>query len=350
MDLPIIQEAFEATAEAYLSSRNLPGLAVALVMDGTPVSVRGFGSCGGDSGSPVTGRTLFHIASVSKTFVATEILKLAEQGRLEIDRPVADYLPYFAFEDSRYRTITIGNMLSHGSGLCYSDDSRWGLGPDDDGALERYVRSLAGLRLTRDPGTVFHYNNTCFEILGALIAVVRGITFEDALEEDVLKPLGMAHSSFLPARVDQTRRAWPHVREEGSGRVVESPVYPYNRKHGPSSTLHTSAEDLCRYLAAYLGQGGGVLRRESIDLAFTPRLSCGEERPGTQVGLSWFLGSHRDVPIRTHGGNDTGFSSRLFLAPGHDLGIAILCNCDFCDTAELAGLLLDAAMSGEPRH
>lgn len=339
-----MKEAVESAAADYLASRELPGLAIALVHQGSPVTARGFGCLDIRTGAPVTGTSIFHLASVSKTFVAAELLLLAERKVVAIDRPAAEFLPSFTFADPRYRAITLGHMLSHTSGVSYSDDSRWGLGPDDDGALTRYVRSLANLGLVRAPGEAFHYNNTCFEILGALIAEVRGTSFEEAMRADLLAPTGMASSSFFPDHVDQAMRAWPHLRDETANRVIPSPVYPYNRKHGPSSTLHSSAVDLCRFLAMCLEGGGGILKPESLALAFTPRASCGPERPGTQIGLSWFLGTHRGLPIRFHGGHDTGFTSRLLLAPGPGIGLAILCNCDDCETAELALLLLDAAL------
>ena len=344
-----MKAAVASAAEACVPEWRLPGLAVGLVVRSTPVLATGFGRLDMRQEAPVTGRSIFHLASVSKTFVAAELLLLAQQGLIGIDRPVADYLPYFRLADPRWREITIGHMLSHTSGLRHSDDSRWGLGPDDDGALERYVRSLSELGLCHDPGVAFHYNNTCFEVLGALISEVRGAGFEAAIRADLLLPLGMEGSSFLPGEVDPLLRARPHLRDEASGGPVPSPVYPYNRKHGPSSTLHASAEDLCRYLAACLGGDAGVLPRQSLEAAFTPRAGCGPERPGLRIGLAWFLGRHRGLPIRFHGGQDTGFTSRVLLAPDQGIGLAVLCNCDDCDTEALALRLLDAALGELPQ-
>src|SRR5205085_10165413 len=107
----------------------------------------------------VTPETLFHLASVTKTFVATAILQLAERGRLDIDAPVVTYLSYFRLHDERYQDITIAQMLSHTSGMPDTEEYGWDRPEYDDGALERYVRSLGALSLIAAPGEKYAYSN-----------------------------------------------------------------------------------------------------------------------------------------------------------------------------------------------
>src|SRR5262245_44894457 len=126
----------------------LPGLAVGLVKDHELVYARGFGVKSLATGDPITPTSLFHLASVSKPFVATAIVQLVEKGQVDLHAPVVKYLPYFKLDDERYTTITVQQMLTHTSGMPSSpEDFGWDRPEYDEGALERYVRSLSPEKL-----------------------------------------------------------------------------------------------------------------------------------------------------------------------------------------------------------
>ena len=159
---------------------DLPGFAVGAVVDGKTVYARGFGVRKAGMKEPVTMKTMFHLASVSKPFSATAyLLQLASRGLLELDDPVQAHLPSFNLDDKRCREITIAQMLSHVSGMPDVEDYEWDQPEYDDEAMERYVHSLSARRLLSDPGEKYAYSNMAFECLGALIARVSGMTFEE---------------------------------------------------------------------------------------------------------------------------------------------------------------------------
>ncbi|HYN86935.1 MAG TPA: serine hydrolase domain-containing protein, partial [Ardenticatenaceae bacterium] len=158
-----IEAQIEPLVERMVESFGLAGLALSVVSGGELVYARGFGVRDLLTREPVTPHSLFHVASVSKPFVATAIMQLIEQGRIDLETPVVAYLPYFVLGDERFRDITVRQMLSHTSGMPDADDYHWYAPEDDEGALERYVRGLAGERLLAAPGEKFASSNIAYE-------------------------------------------------------------------------------------------------------------------------------------------------------------------------------------------
>jgi CubicO group peptidase (beta-lactamase class C family) len=143
-----------------LREKKIPGVAVGIVEDGRLVYARGFGVMKvGDTSKPVTAETLFHMASVTKPFVATAVMQLVEQDKVDLNAPVTKYLPYFRLKDPRFRFITVRQLLTHTSGMPDVEDYLWDKPEYDDGSLERYVRSLTDKDLRWQPGSQFAYSN-----------------------------------------------------------------------------------------------------------------------------------------------------------------------------------------------
>ena len=180
-------------------------------------------------------------------------MQLAEQGQVDLDMPVTKYLPYFRIADDRYRAVTIRQMLTHTSGMPDEVDYEWDKPQYDDGALERYVRSLSGrnLKLEFQPGSKFQYSNMAYEVLGDLIAKVSGTSFEDYVRLHILEPLGVTRSTLLPKDADPKLMTWGQVLDE-QGDPLRSRVFPYNRMHSPSSDLLSNAMDMARWVMVNL--------------------------------------------------------------------------------------------------
>jgi CubicO group peptidase (beta-lactamase class C family) len=193
-----LKQLLDPLIEKGLQTDPTPGLAFGIVHNGRLVYARGFGVMTlGHPEKSVTPGTLFHMASVTKPFVATCVMQLWEQGKVDLDAPVMKYVSYFRLNDPRYRSITVRQMLTHSSGMPDVEDYEWNKPQYDDGALERYVRSLSKQKLLWDPGTKMAYSNMAYEVLGDLIAKVSGMSFEDYVDVHILKPLGMNSSTLL---------------------------------------------------------------------------------------------------------------------------------------------------------
>lgn len=339
----------EPLAREVVASFALAGLAIGVVKRGEFVYSQGFGVRSLETGEPVTPRTLFHLASVSKPFVATAVVQLVERGEIALEAPVVTYLPYFTLADPRHREITVQQLLSHASGMPDADDYRWYAPEEDDGALERYVRGLTGEKLLTAPGEEYAYSNAGFEVLGDLIAKVSGQPFEDYVKRHILDPLAMRDSTFLRREVSPDLAATPHFA--APLRVLPG-AYPYNRAHGPSSTLHSSVEEMSHWLIANLSRGSfhgqRILAPASYDLLWHPSLETGEEGWGEAAGLGWFLGTYRGHRVLHHNGGDPGFESNIVLLPDAAAALVVLANANTAPLGRLADAVLDALLGERP--
>lgn len=317
----------EATITAALATGKLAGLAVGLVQANAIVYTKGFGVRNLETGEPVTAESLFHLASVSKPFSATAIMQLVEQGKVALADPVVKHPPYFKLADDRAREITIRQMLNHTAGMPDVEDYEWEQGQSDEGALERYVRSLVDATLIAAPDEKFAYSNIAFEVLGDLIAKVSGLSFETYMQTQILRPLGMTRSTFLRSEVPAALATTPHV---GAERAAVSPLYPYNRRHAPSSTLHSNAVEMCRWALANLNHGTldgtRILQPATYDLLFK---RYRETEAGNAVGLSWFHADYKGYRRISHGGGDTGYASYFALFPDQQAAVAVMANNDW---------------------
>jgi len=154
--------------EAQVHERSIPGLTAAVVRGGEIIYAGAFGERRLGRGQPLTPDHVFHFASVSKPFVATAIVQLAERGQIRLDDLVTEYLPYFELADPAYRQITIRQMLNHTSGMPDVEDYEWGRPQYDAGAAERYVRSISSESMLWAPGGGYRYSNMAFDTLGGV--------------------------------------------------------------------------------------------------------------------------------------------------------------------------------------
>jgi CubicO group peptidase (beta-lactamase class C family) len=327
---------------------NTPGLAIGIIDHGILVFVKGYGVA--DGSKPVTPRTVFHVASITKTFVGTGVLQLVEEGRVDIDAPVQKYLPYFALDDPRTSTITVRQMLTHTSGMPDVDDYEWNKPQYDNGALERYVRSLKSKKLLFDPGTNFAYSNIAYEVLGDLIAKTSGESFEDFVTSHQLKPLGMRESTLLFKNVDH--RLLAEGYSKSNGQLVKIRDYPYNRIHTPSSNLMSSVSDLARWSLANMNygtlKGHRILKASSYGTLWKAQRALPEVLPGASVAISWFLQDRGSKHVVLYNGDDTGFKAAIRIVPSRKVAVIVLTNSDSAPTFELADRILDIVSPDSP--
>ena len=343
--------------DTFLGWQGAAGVAVAVVRD-EEVAARGSGVRDVGTGSPVTAETMFHLASVSKTFVATVIVSLATAGEpggpvVDLDAPVTEWVPELTLADGRAAEVTPRRLLSHTSGLPDVSDYGWHDPQLGDDALSEFARSLSGWRLQTDPGTAFAYSNAGFELLGLLLSRVTGSTFEEAVRQRVLAPLGMRASTFLRRDVPDHLAASPHV---GMPLSVPAGVYPYTRRHAPSSTLHSNLVEMCRWMMAHFepvdAAGGAPERWARLDAGLVevmsqPVVAVGRPPWEETFALGWAVGSYGGHRTVSHSGADPGFGSRLVLVPDQRTGVVVLANSNTVPTWDLAAAALDLALADD---
>ena len=345
--------------ESFLGANDAAGLAVAVVREGEVIS-RGFGVRDVGTGASVTAETMFHLASVSKPFVATGIVLLATahdtgEPAIDLDAPIVALIPEFTLADGRAGEVTARGLLTHSSGLPDVSDYGWHEPQLGDDALSEFARSLAGWRLQAEPGSVFSYSNAGFELLGLLLSRATGTTFEHAVRQLVLAPLGMRRSTFLRAEVPAHLAASPHV---GMPLKVPEGAYPYTRRHAPSSTLHSNLVEMCRWMKAHLEPVDGTPNRSDeqsarldadlLDLRWRPVVPVGRPPWEEAASLGWSVGHYRGYRTLSHSGLDPGFGSKLVLVPERRTGVVVLSNSNTVPSSAIAAAAIDIALADPP--
>ena len=349
------QKELDAVLSEIMTRWDIPGLAVGIVEGDEIVYAGTFGVQSVETRTPVTLDSIFCVASVSKCFVATAVVQMAERGKIDLDAPLTQYLPYFRMDDERYRQITIRQMLSHTSGMPDMDEHEYDemvRHPEwDEGAAERYVRALSTQKMIASPGERFSYSNIAYNVLGDLLAKLSGMSFESAMHECILFPSGMANSTFLLADVPPGLLAVPHLH---SPEVRVNPIYPYHRADAPASFLHATVVDMCHWAMTSLSRGGylgnRILPRAAYDLMWTPVADWGSTRPSIyeDMGLGWTLGHFKGVATVSHGGMGFGWTDFLLILPGTNSAAVVLCNGESFARTRIVHALADVLLGQRP--
>jgi CubicO group peptidase (beta-lactamase class C family) len=340
--------------EEIRSRWSIPGLGVGIVEAGRVIHTRCLGVQSLDTGAPVTEKSMFCLASVGKCFVASAVMQLVERGNIHLDAPIVRYLPYFKLEDERFQLITIRQVLSHTSGIPDMDEFEYNdlvAHPEmDEGAAERYVRTMGRLKLIHAPGEKFLYSNIAYNILGALVARVSGQTFEETMRANILLPSGMHDSTFLPSEMDPQRLVSPHLRLPA---MTVNPVTAYHRADAPASFLHASVEDMCAWAMTLLNggvhQGRQLLSPASLNLMWTAAAQRGSPPLRENMGLGWNLGHFEGVRTVSHGGGGFGWTCLFILLPDMSSGAIILSNDDSSSIWRLNYAVIRTMLDLEPQ-
>ena len=352
----LYENELNAVLQETMQRWDIPGLAVGLVEGSEIVYAKGFGVQSLATRAPVTLDSVFCVQSVSKCFVATAVMQMAERGELDLDAPLVQYLPYFRLDDARCRQITLRQALSHTSGMPDLDEIEYVTlvsQPEvDEGAAERFVRGLSGRKLVASPGERFSYSNIAYNVLGDLLAKVSGQSFERLMRERILIPAGIPHSTFLLADVPPNRLAMPHLR---SPEMRVNAPYPYHRADAPSSFLHTTVVELCRWAITSLQQGSDAGRRLLSPAGYAQMWTAvaerGSQRPSIyeHMGLGWTLGHYKDVKTVSHGGAGFGGSAFLLLLPEVKRAAVVLCSEESNAHYRIVQALADALLGEKPQ-
>jgi len=324
--LSTVFDELSAFIEERLGEWSVPGLTVAVLHDGATAE-RGLGVAHAETGCPVRADTLFQIGSITKVFTATVAMQLMEGGKLDLDAPVIQYLPDLKLaDDHAQRTITMRHLLTHTSGLegDYFADFGWG-----DDALARYVASLQSIRQWTQPGQLWSYCNSGFNLAGRVIEVLEQKPYEQVVKERIFEPLGMSRSTFFAHEAITFPVSVGHSYDpvSGAGPTIARP-YPIPRTSNPAGGIISTVGDLLRFAALHLqgGQAGERRLLDSVSVEAMQRPQVKAANFADAYGIGWALrtpGGHRLVE---HGGSTNGFQAQLVLVPEQRFAIAILTN------------------------
>ena len=343
----------QAQIEAYVQERmerwKIPGLSLVVVWDGRVVHSGGYGYADLESGTPMTAETLVGLGSTGKGMTALAVLQLVERGEVELDAPVTRYLPEFKVADERGPGITVRQLLSHTAGLPASDRSAFerARGAEDDGALDRQVRMLGRVKLSRAPGSGWEYANDGFNVAGLIVQAVSGLSYEQYLAEHVFGPLGMARTTFDPILAAELGLAQGYVKRGDA--LVPEPA-PFGRAYSPAGMVISDADDIARYLTALLDggvyEGERIISEASLREMWRPMVTA---RGRTSYGLGWYVADQEGMRIVGHRGSIRTMGSALLLVPDLKLAVGVLANLSGDAHNDIASGLLGMLLGIEPR-
>jgi len=268
------------------------------------------------TGVETTEDSVFQIGSITKTWTATMIAQLVEEGRLSLESTVADVLPGVRLGTPDLSgQVTVRHLLTHSSGLdgdVFTDTGR------GDDAVSRYVEGLAGVAAVYSPGLAYSYCNTGFVLLGRMIEILDGNTWDESLRARLVEPWALPDVCTLPEEAIVRRAAAGH-RE---GEVVEPWGMP--RSLGAAGLVTTTADALLTYGRRWLGDDVP----EHLQRMTDPLYDVPEGDDVDAVGLAWRLGTWAGHRVLGHSGGTNGQTAQLRVVPGLDLVVCLLTNSD----------------------
>lgn len=330
LEIPASYPQVDDYIEQQMKSDDIPGLAVVVVQGDEIVYCKGFGVSSIETKQPVTPQTIFDLASVSKSFTALGVLLLRDDGLIELDASVQQYLPDFKPNDSQASQITIRQLLNHTSGLpgAFSAPLIFQQGDDE---MAELVAVLSRVRFNREPGTSFEYADINYCLLGALIERVSGKTFEDYICQEIFVPLDMSNTTLCPDKAAALDKAEGHQSMYGQVVVRHIPVY---RSALPAGWVMSCAEDMGKWLIAHLNSGSingeQVIPAADIEEVHLPAIAYEENGEEIGYGMGWFIGSIDDVLVVWHSGDTPNFTADMILLPDYETGVVTLVNSQAC--------------------
>ncbi len=310
------QENARAIAKQWLV-RGIPGVSVAVAVDGQIVYSEGFGYADLEQRVPAWPTTKFRIASISKPLTATALMELVEQGKIDLDAPVQKYVPSFPDKGA---PITIRMLAGHLGGIRHYNGDEFTISKHYDTVLDG-VKIFADDPLVSPPGKEFHYSSYGFNLLSAVIESASGENFLSYMHDHVLAPLGLRNT--LPDQpteiIAERARFYRRAKDKP---VLNAPFVDNSYKWAGGGFLSTS-EDLAKFGSAILQPG--FLKPESLRLLFTSQKTADEKETG--YGIGWGVGrSKSGQRTFAHSGGAVGGTSQLILYPDSHVVVAMICN------------------------
>jgi CubicO group peptidase (beta-lactamase class C family) len=318
---------YEATAASFVKENRLPGAAVGIVHGAELVWSAGIGFADVAKRRPADPKTLYRVASITKTFTATAVMQLRDEGKLSLDDPAVRYLPELKKAASAFgpvETLTIRRLLSHESGLqSEPPDTDWSAVRYESEATSNLARA-AEIATTVPPNSQWKYSNLGYQLLGELVGRVAGVPYETFLKTRIFRPLKMTATSFdpVPARL-RPRRATGYEPRFLSDELDVAPeaASVFHAEGG----LWSCVEDLARWLSCQLAEDGTVLDKRTLAEMHKPRYLAAEDWSRAWA-IGWYARRRDDVTWVMHSGGFYGFITNACFEPKEKVGAIALLN------------------------
>lgn len=304
------------------------GMAVAIIEDGKPVILKAFGKRSEKTGKLVTNESLFNIASCTKPFTSAAIGILAQQGKIDWNDKVTDYIPELKLKDPYItQNLTIEDILSHRTGLStFTGDLLW---YHTDYSNEEIIQRMEFLPIENQFRADFGYQNNMFMIAGEIIERTSGMSWSKFLEKNIFRPLEM--TSTKPSNdelKEQDEIAYPHL----NGKQVE--LYDFNGTK-PAASIMSNVKELSNWIQMLLNKGtfngDTIIDRDVLETCFSQKTSLPVSHTSNRTnfrayGMGWQTFDYYGTQIIQHNGGMPGYISKTTIVPEKNLGIVVLNN------------------------
>lgn len=334
-EIPTQLQGFDEFVHTMMQDWKLPGLALAIVKDGEVILSQGFGKRNIAQGLEVTANTLFPIGSCTKAFTTTIMGMLVDEGKLDWDAPVKQYLPTFKMYDP-YVTehMTPRDLVTHRSGLP-RHDLMW---YHSTRTRQELFDRLQYLEPSKDFRSLWQYQNLMYMTAGYLAGEVIGESWEDLVQKRIFDPLGMTSSNFSVITSRQTPDFALPYREE-KDEVKETAFYDEFQAIAPAGAIVSNVVDMSKWLLLNLNKGKHgdtqLISEAQLTQIHTPQMVVSDPKKYTEIfytsySLGWLVTSYRGHTMIQHGGGIDGFSALTTLLPDDNIGIVALTNMEGC--------------------
>lgn len=337
---PITSEVpeIEKLIKKSMRDSGIPGLSAVIVHGGQTVYKSGFGFADMQTGTKVTGNTLFQLGSNSKAFTALGVLQLEKNGLISLNDPITKYIPWLKLYYSGTEVqVTIDQFLHHTSGVPAGTIESI---PELSGpqALEQTVKILAGSELKSKPGERYEYATLNYDVLGLLIQKVSGSTYEAYMEQNVLKPLGLNGTQMYLGSPDPNAIAEGYKLQFLVPADYQAPVYDGNK---PAGYILSNADDMAEWLKVQMGtSASSVFDNALIKESHAPNTGVVPFGENMFYADGWIVYDNNGPEI-FHSGSNPNFSSYIVFRPSEKIGVAVLCNSNSENTTHIGENIMD---------
>lgn len=315
-----IVEFLDTYINKKMKELNVPGLEISAIRNNKEIFNKGYGYADLKEKREVdVNKTTFPAASVSKLFTAVAIMQLYEQGKIDLDKDVNEYIYPFKIQNKFDRPVTCRNLLTHSSGL------------DEEGEINTKTEDMQNIKSQEyyfehnkpvvivEPDTISRYSNQGYNLLGFIVEKVSSVTYEDYIEENILKPLKMNNTSV---RINDENMAKGYMEDN-----EESVPFSYQYTSGSSGIISTSS-DMKNFMAAILNKGSfegyNLLKPETVEMMENTQFSNNDCFPG--MGLGFIKDDTYGAHVIKHEGALPGYVTTMFMLPKENIGIYICTN------------------------
>ncbi|AOY15939.1 penicillin-binding protein [Bacillus sp. ABP14] len=313
-----------------MKKENAAGVALVVVKDNQILFQKGFGFSDKEKNTPIDPKkTVFRLASISKVFTASAVMQLVEQGKIDLNKDIVNYMGGLKYQNNMGEPVTMEHLLTHTTGFDYVDPRPEDIHyqENDYTMLKDYVEDNMPT-VVRKPGDTYTYDNFASMLQGYIVQNLTKTPFYKYMAKNIFYPLEMHNSSFVMTNFIKEKLATGY---DAKGNVI--PFYQTRPTDMPQGSMFSTGSDVANFMIAQLNDGkfknNQILQKETVEDMQKTKFALHPKYPNMTYGFEFFSPqSHNGQYVFGKGGNIPGFSSLMWLIPEHKIGVFVVTNKD----------------------